>query len=759
MAEEKNHLQGDGELGPKLTDWAKEPSIRELKLDLENSKTAHDSQMLKINRWNDLLHVKGTAAPKKRKNRSSVQPKLIRKQAEWRYPALSEPFLSSPNLFQVKPTTFEDAEGAKQNALVLNHQFRNQLNRVKLVDDFVRSTVDEGTCIIQVGWKRHTIMVDVEVPLYDHVAVASEEELTALQQALELKAADPRTFNEKMSPELKAAVDYFEEEGEPSVATANGEVTKVKTEKILINQPTVEIRNPQNIWLDPSCEGDIDKAQFATVTFETSKGELLKEKKRYKNLDKVDWENAAPINEVDHATQTPETFQLTNPLRKKVVAYEHWTFHDIHGDGCLYPIVCTWIGSTIIRMEESPFPDEKLPFVVVPYLPIKRELYGEPDAELLEDNQAILGAVSRGLIDLLGRSANGQQGFAKGMLDPMNRRRYENGEDYEFNPNLTPVNGLIEHKYPEIPQSAMLMLNLQNNEAESLTGVKAFAGGMSGDAYGDVAAGVRGILDAASKREMGILRRLAKGMADVGRKIASMNAVFLSEEETIRITNDTFVKVYREDLKGTFDFSVDINTAEVDNAKSQDLGFMLQTMGPNEDPAMRRMILAEIAELKRMPDFAEKIRNYKPEPDPLAVKQQELEIEKLEMEIAELRSKAKLNDAKATESGAKTDKTNLDYVEQETGTKHVRDMDKQRGQAQGNMDLEIAKSILKPKKVDEIPGDIEAGIGFTKMAKQDTEDLELPESEDDELVPTEPTSMIPGDTRYPDDQLPEGVML
>lgn len=757
MAEEKNSLQENGELGPKMTKWTKEPSIRELKLDLENSKSAHDSQMLKINRWNDLLHVRGTAKPKKVKNRSSVQPKLIRRQAEWRYPALTEPFLSSPNLFQVKPTTFEDAEGAKQNALVLNHQFRNQLNRVKLVDDFVRSTVDEGTCILQVGWKRHTIMVDVEVPTFDHVAVATQEELDALQQALELKSADPRTFNENVPEELKAAIDYYEEEGEATVATATGETTTVKTEKILINQPTVEVRNPQNIWLDPSCEGDIDKAMFATVSFETNKAELKKEGKRYQNLDKVDWENNAPINEQDHATSTPETFQLTNPLRKKVVAYEHWTFHDIHDDGCLYPIVVTWIGNQIIRMEESPFPDDKLPFVIVPYLPVKRELYGEPDAELLEDNQAILGAVSRGLIDLLGRSANGQQGFAKGMLDPLNRRRYESGEDYEFNPNLTPAAGLIEHKYPEIPQSAMLMISLQNNEAEALTGVKAFSGGMSGEAYGDVAAGVRGILDAASKREMSILRRLAKGMSDVGRKIASMNAVFLSEEETIRVTNTEFVKVNREDLKGTFDFSVDISTAEIDNAKSQDLAFMLQTVGPNEDPAMRRKILAEIADLKRMPDFANEIRNYKPEPDPLAVKMQELEIEKLQMEIDELRSKAGLNDAKANETGAKADKTNLDYVEQETGTKHARDMDKQRGQAQGNMDLEISKAILKPTKENETPGDIEAGIGFTKLAKQDNEDLEL-QTDDDESG-FDPTSMIPGDSRYPVDQLDPGVVV
>ena len=80
---------------------------------------------------------------------------------------------------------------------------------------------------------------------------------------------------------------------------------------------------------------------------------------------------------------------MQDDLRRKVVAYEYWGFYDIEGDGVLHPIVATWIGDTMIRLELNPFPDEKLPFVLVPYLPVKRELYGEPDAELLEDNQKI----------------------------------------------------------------------------------------------------------------------------------------------------------------------------------------------------------------------------------------------------------------------------------------------------------------------------------------------------------------------------------
>jgi hypothetical protein len=726
--------QLSGEFAQKLTKWKKEPSLLTLKQDWEGSKSAHDAQMLKVDRWNDLLHVRGQAAPKKIKGRSSVQPKLVRKQNEWRYPSLSEPFLSSDKLFQVDPSTFEDSKAARQNELVLNHQFRTQFDRVKFIDDYVRSTVDEGTSIIRVGWRRITVPITTEVPVYDHIAIENEEQLGLFKQALEIRTANPRKYNDEAPPELKAAIDYYDETQQPNVAvqavdplTGTPKTEKVTSQKILENRPTAEIMNPKNVYIDPTCNGDIDKALFVCVSFETNKAELLKEGKRYFNLEKVNWEGNTPLSQPDHVTQTDDVnANLRDALRKKVVAYEYWGFHDINDDGRLVPIVVTWIGDIIVRMEESPFPDEKLPFVVVPYLPVKRELYGETDAELLEDNQKIIGALCRGLIDLMGRSANGQQGFAKGMLDPLNRRRYEAGQDYEFNPNVSPQNGIVEHKYPEIPQSALVMLNLQNQEAEALTGVKSFSGGLTGESYGDVAAGIRGALDAASKREMAILRRLAAGIVKLGLKIASMNAVFLSEQETIRITNETFEVVNREDLKGNFDMKVDISTAEVDDAKSQDLAFMLQTIGPDSDPAMVRMILAEIAELKRMPELAHRIRTFEPPKDPVQEEIKMLELEKLRMEVEELRSKAKLNNAKAEEAKASADLKDLEFVEQETGTNHARELERQQGQAEGNKELAVINAMLKPKKPEETKPDIEGAVGYNEMTRPAPTPIQAP---------------------------------
>ena len=707
-------------MAPAITDWANEPDVRTLKEDLEAAKQGHDNHIVNVQRWRELMAGRNKNAPKKAPGRSTVQPKLIRRQAEWRYSALTEPFLGTEKLYKIEPVTFEDEASAKQNEIVLNWQFRTKINRVRFIDEYVRTNVDEGSAVVRVGWKRQTITVQEQVAQFTFVMPESDQDVQALEDAIVLRGNDPRSYEENVPENIRAAVDFYDETGQPSVAIQSGTET-VDVEKIIENRPTLELIAPENVYIDPSCGGDLDKAMFVVVSFETSKAELMKAGDRYKNLEYVNWENASVLASTDHESKTPQTFNFKDTLRKRIVAYEYWGYYDVEGNDTLVPIVATWVGDTLIRMERNPFPDEKPPFVVTNYMPIKRELMGEPDAELLEDNQAVLGALTRGMIDLMGRSANSQQGLAKGMLDPINRRRYENGQDYEFNPNMNPAQNIIEHKYPEIPASAYNMLQLQNQEAEALTGVKTFSGGMSGEAYGDVAAGIRGVLDAASKREMAILRRLAKGITDIGVKIIAMNAEFMSEEETIRVTNSEYVKIRREDLAGNFDLEVDISTAEVDNQKASDLGFMLQTIGPNMDFSMTQMILAEIATLKRMPALAQRILQFKPTPDPLLEKAKELEVLKLQKEIEKIQSEIDKNRAEATKKMAEADKTNLDVVEQETGTKHERDMEKQKGQAEGNQNLEITKALVRGRKNamgGEDPGNIEAAIGWNEMSKR-----------------------------------------
>lgn len=688
-----------------LTKWKKEPTIRELKQDYEDARSYHDAQVSKIDTWLDNLNCTGSAKIKPVAGHSSVQPMLIRKQAEWRYAALSEPFLSTEDVFNVTPVTFEDKEAAAQNQLVLNHQFNNVINKVSLFDEYVRAVVDEGTVIAKVGWEFEEEEVEEEVPIIEFSINPEMEEVHA--ELAEMKKWNPQDY-EALPEELKQAHEMTIAEGQPIEGIIVGvEIQKVM--KTLVNKPTVEICDYRNVVIDPTANGDIDKAGFVIYSFESSLSVLEKDK-RYKNLKDINLEGSSILGEPDHATTTLESrsFNFKDKPRKKFVVREYWGFRDIDGTGLVKPFVASWVGNTLIRMEENPFPDKKLPFVVVPYLPVRGEMYGEPDGALLVDNQKIVGAVTRGMIDIMGKSANGQMGVRKDALDLTNKRRFEANKQYEFNANVDPRQAFYMHTYPEIPQSAQFMLQLNNMEAESITGVKAFSQGVSGASLGDVAAGVRGALDAASKRELGILRRLSAGIVTIGRKFISMNSEFMSDEEIIRVTNEEFVKVRRDDLAGEFDLKLSISTAEEDNNKAEQLAFMLQTMGNNMDPGMSRMILADIARLRKMPTLSKKIEEYQPEPDPMAERMAELELAKMEAEIEEIKAtamerqaRAQLQMAQISTEGAKAfdiqssaDQKNLDFVEQESGVKQERDLQKSKAQAQGNIELEMAKQQI-----------------------------------------------------------------
>lgn len=686
-----------------LTKWKNEPKITDLKADFEAVKSSHSAQMSKVDHWLGVYNVTGKSAIPKVKGRSSIQPQLVRKQAEWRYAPLSEPFLSTADLFRIKPVTFEDIEAAKQNELVLNNQFQTEINKVAFIDKYVRSAVDTGTVIIRTGWEVETKMV--EEPAYDFEFFPIEEEdeegMANLTEAMELGYKHPDSF-EMIDPELKAAAEYSRDYGVPVYAQLTNEYTR-EAQRTVVNRPTLEVCDLANVYIDPTCNGDLDKANFVIYGFVTSLSELKKDG-RYKNLKEL--EEATINNETmvvsKNAAEDIGGFRFSDKPREKITAYEYWGFWDINGDGLLAPIVATWVGDVLIRMEENPFPDQKVPFVVVPYLPLRDSIYGEPDCVLLEDNQRIVGALTRGMVDLLGRSANSQTGMAKNMLDSSNKVRFHSGQDYEFNQQIDPKSGVYQHRYPEIPQSALVMLNMMYQDAESLTGVKAFStgGGITGAGMGQTAAGVRGALDAASKRELAILRRFAEGITKVGRKIISMNASFLDEREVVRLTNSTFIEVRRDDLNGKFDLELSITTAEEDESKAQQLAFMLQTAS-GEDPSLRKMILSEIARLRKMPELAQKIIDFNPEPDEMQQQLQQLQMQKLEAEIQLLQAQAQEASAGGALKGAKievessrssmlqnkADRDTLNYVEQEGGITHNRKVELEKIKRDANKEL------------------------------------------------------------------------
>ena len=697
-----------------LTDWENEPSVVDLKLDLEEARESHDTHVSEVTAWLDNMHIRGKAVPKTKEGYSKIAPKTIRKNNEWKYSSLSEPFLSTDDVFNTAPATYEDTEAAVQNGIILNHQFNNVIDKQAFVDELVRVFVDEGTAVVRVGWQFEEVDITTTEDIYEFYITTDPAIFVRNQRMAQIRTANPNAYQMLPDKDIQA-FEYFEATGQLVTAEVIGE-EEVTTTKIIHDRPVLDICNYNNTIIDPSANGDIDKARFVIHSFKTTYSELSKDAK-YKNLDRVNFDENSPDNDPDYsednaADNESTTFSLKDKPRKEVVAYEYWGVRDLDGSGETRSFVATWIGNTMIHMEENPNADQSFPFVVIPYMPIKGDNYGEPDGALLIDNQKIIGATTRAMVDVMARGANGQKGMRKGALDATNRRKFKRGDDYDFNGNVDAQSLVYMHKFDELPQSASIMLSMQQAEVESMSGTKAFANGITGQALGDTVGGQKHAMDAASKREMGVLRRLASGFIKIGRKMAAMNAEFLNEEQVIRITNNEFVKIRKDDLAGKIDIKLSISTPEEDDAKASALSFQLQTLAPTVDFSITKILMIQQARLQKMPELAKALEEYEPKPDPIQQELQMLEIQIKKAELALLmggdKGVAQLNAAKTVTEGFKAKKTmaeadqiELNTVEQEEGVTQERAKEMAKEQSKGNVNLEVVKKMLDSNDKDD----------------------------------------------------------
>ena len=682
----------------KLVDWKNPPKLKDLKDDFSAAEGETTKQVGKVGIWLDALYGRGDYKAPEIVGRSKLVVRMIRKQIEWRCPSLTEPFLSNPKLFQVQPRTWEDKAAAEQNELILNYQFKNRMNPVKLMDDIVRTAATEGTAILRVFWKYKTDISIEEENEYEPVPAVDP----ALQQEIaELAAqvAEQPEMLDSLDEPQQLAVQNFIETGVP--LTYNLVETKeVEVTKIIQNQPSAEVVPIEDVFVDPSCKGDFSRAKFLVYRFETCLA-ALKETGLYERLDELEEEIIA--NEQSTSKPDASGFKFNDVPRKTLEAHEYWGYYDIDGDGTLHSFVATWVGNVLIRMERNPYPDNGIPFVFIPLLPVKGSIYGEPDAELIKDNQQIMSATMRGAVDLFARSANGQTGIAKGFLDQGNLAKFNKGDNYSFNSNMDPRTAIHMHTFGEIPQSVFMMMNYLTNEADSFSGVKSFSNGVTGDSLGKTARGARTALDATAKRDGSILRRIAQGMVEAAYKFQTMNATFLTEQDVVRLTNAEYVRVDPDNLSGDFDLSIDISTAEADQQQIDTLSMLLQTGQQSFPLEFTQMILAQIAKLSRQPELEHYMKSYQPQPDPMQQKLQELEIAKVEAEIAEIQARTQEMLAKAAVNAAEvgvreartenmqsnTDKNNITVLKDATGISQEEKLQleevKQRGKARDDL--------------------------------------------------------------------------
>jgi hypothetical protein len=648
---------------------SKKDLLTAFKADMKAADNLRLEQVAQVEQWRK--EYNGEKYGNEVKGKSELVSRDIKRQDEWQHASVKDPFVSDTDIVKCSPVTFEDRTAAEQNELVLNYQFARQFPRYKFMTDVIKLFYKEGTVIVKTGWQYEDEEEEVELPKY----------------AINPLTMEPQVIGYAMTKKLK----------------------------VLVNKPDATICRIEDCYLDPTAEGDPQKARFFIHRYESDLSTLRKAGK-YKNLKKLAMD-VAGVSEYDSDFDPTDDTEFTfeDQPRKKIVVYEYWGYYDMNGDGIAEPIVCTWVGDIIIQLESNPFPDQEIPVLVVANNSIPFKQYGEANAELVGDNQKISTAIKRGILDNMANSNNAQKGIRVSSLDAMNKKRFLNGKNFEFNGSAA---DFYEGSYNPIPQSVFQVMEMVNNETESMLGVKSFSGGISGQSLGGTATAARGALDAVSVRRLDIVRNLAENLIKpLMRKWTSYNSEFLQPEEIIRITNDEFVPIKRDDLAGEIDIHIDVSTSEDNAAKAQELAFLLQTLGQTMDPGMMKILTVQIAKLNKMPDLAKAMEEYEPQPDPITEEMRKWELRKLISEVKERESralenqvdmdaksaKADLDRAKTANLQSDTDNKDLDFTRKAQGIEHQEKMDQQN--AAGRTSL--------------------AGMGLNNMSKERIKAAEL----------------------------------
>ena len=726
-----------------FTNWKNEPTFADLEKDRINGSSSNSTLRERLLTY-ELIRNGGKEITKTAPGKSTTRPKLVRKQNEYKYAALEDAILGSKDLFTIDGVGEEDNASAAQNQVMLNYQFRNKIQIQKLIEKAVRNSVDKGTVICKVGWKTEygKVIIDEERPVYAN----AEQSLLMMQEQVQ--------SGQMTEAQMIAMI----ETAEPmQIGT---KIVQVEKEKLIENHPTIDVRNIANITIDPTCEGDITKAAFLIEEYPVSLSDLKKEEfkereieeettdesgnkvvtKRkestgiYKNLHLLDGEEEFQYSE--HHGQTAQSSKLEGKARKKLKAYDYWGFWDINDDGNVVPIVATWVGKVLVRLEENPFSHRKIPYVLAQYMPVDNEIAGEPDAILLEENQEAVGKTTRAIQDIMANEAVGQEFIDESLFpSPVERENYKQGRTVYFRSGIDPKRAIYRKDITPPTGFALQWIQSQIQDAESMSGTILSTTSGSNQSVNSQ----KRIDSSNSKRESSVLRRITAMLVDAAKLILPMNAVYLSEEEVVRNTNREYVKIRRDDLAGSHDITIDIQTPEVNNAIAQDLGMILQTGQQTLPEKVTMKIWSRILKLKGQYDLSRELESYQPEPDPkqqmlmdMQIEEQRLKIEKAKKDIEEVDSRIHervsrvienekdvdnkqsqnlLRQQQASESAARTrkleaetDHIDKDFVDSMTGNKRARELE----------DKEIDYGIKKKEKEDD------AGIEMTRadmMAK------------------------------------------
>lgn len=648
------------------------PTPEKLKEVFLASQAHAEAHLNDVRKWENLIKAPDLPDDKNKrvKTRSTLTVKHIRKLMEWRYPVLEQAFLAKQNLFNPVGREARDAPVAKAHKAILNYQFNNEMDKVSLVSRMVRAYMNQATVVTRLGWRSEKEKITKIVPVFKHEYIAKSNpkyetlEKTYVETAQTLKNT-PQAVS-SLPPHIVEGTDYYTKHKQIVDVTITDFVEREsEEEEYTYNQPVLDVVNLYDVFASPECKTNIQDSPYVIFRFNEAI-HVLEANDDY-DTSEVNWDGV--VSSYSGSDSALNAIYSGDDKRRTVEVFEYWGLHDTNGDGKLEQVKVTWVEGQIIEAIPNPFPDKKHPFYSAAYSPDTEleSFYGSGEAYLAEDNQAILSAMHRGIIDIHANSAYGQRGIAKNVLDPVNRAKFLNGDNFEYDSQVVDPSALFKtFDFPSVNPSTMAYMQQINAESDALTGIKSFNEGISGSALGDTAAGVSGVLSATALRESSIIGRLEGMIIQVAKRIMNLNVLYLDIGKIVQLAGIEGL-VIKTNHNPLIDVALDVTNQAEDALKAKEISFMLQTLGQSMPPELVKASLMEIAQLRNMNTYYNLLDNFDmapPAPSEMEQRAQELQVQLLEAQLGEVQARtakgqkdAVLSEAKAGTEQAKASKT------------------------------------------------------------------------------------------------------
>lgn len=560
----------------------------------------------KMEQWRKLAD--GSPLGNEVDGRSKYIAKEAQKAISWWIPNAIKPFMSSTDIVDFAPRTFDDVERAKSQNTLINYQFSNDFPKYQFLHTTLSLYATEGTTVARTGW------------LHDEETEEMPLEGITKEQIAELQAQGAEisiTQQDEVYRQLRDGEDEFFTPISETIYAGTATITRTTK-----SRPDAKpIKNEDFFIIGET----IEDAECCIQRIDTTREELRKDDVKYNKRGIYNGVNdiAATGSDGKEAglgqsrQDDLETYGASSlddlSGRDALTIYEYYGEIDRNGDGIPEPIVCVWSGNTILRVSDNPFPDKKPPFVGAPFMSVPFSFWGNGLPHYLEDVTKVKSAIMRTFIDLMATSTNGMKHTEKGALDVINMRRLKEakiGTVIEWN-DITKYQPEVRN---DIPQSLQSMYELFTAEGENESGITRYNQGLDAKSLNKTATGITAIMNQSQMRTWETVTRYSEQfLVPLFRKWISYNQELLDMNVAVRIVGGQYVEVKKDDIRGNFDLNINVAIAGSEEVKSQKIIGMLQMITPLVQQGIlpANHITKLIAELEELSGFKELAQELK----------------------------------------------------------------------------------------------------------------------------------------------------